>query len=69
MFNNEIQIDNKQINIINIPTKISTYGGAYNYIISKSKGKYFMLLDNLDYLNPEVFNKIITKELLKKIIK
>ena len=66
LFNNKIEIDNKQIDIINIPKKINTYGGAYNYIISKVQGKYFMLLDNLDYLNPEIFNKIITKELLKK---
>lgn len=66
LFNNKMEIDNKQIDIINIPTKINTYGGAYNYIISRAQGKYFMLLDNLDYLNPEIFNKIITKELLKK---
>lgn len=66
LFNNKIEIDNKQIDIINIPKKINTYGGAYNYIISKVQGKYFMLLDNLDYLNPEIFNKIIIQRIIEK---
>ncbi len=65
LFNRKIENNIKKIDVINIPKKIKTYGGAYNYIISKVRGKYFMLLDNLDYLNPNLFNKTITKEVLK----
>lgn len=65
LFNRKIENNIKKIDVINIPKKINTYGEAYNYIISKGRGKYFMLLDNLDYLNPNLFNKTITKEVLK----
>lgn len=65
LYNQELEISNKKINIKNIPKKINTYGGAYNYIISKSKSKYFMLLDNIDYLESDVFNETITKKLLQ----
>lgn len=65
LFNRKMENNIKKIDVINIPKKINTYGGAYNHIISKVRGKYFMLLDNLDYLNPDLFNKTVTKEVLK----
>ena len=65
LYNQKLKTDNKKINIKNIPKRINTYGGAYNYIISKSRGKYFMLLDNIDYLEPNVFNETITKKTLQ----
>lgn len=64
-FKNKFFVNNKRICTKTIPKKIKTYGSAYNYIISKVRGKYFMLLDNLDYLNPVLFNQTITSEILK----
>ncbi len=66
VFENQFLGNDKRIYVKMIPEKIKTYGGAYNYMISKVRGKYFMLLDNLDYLNPTLFNQTITNEILKK---
>ena len=65
LYNQKITINDEKINIRFIPKEINTYGGAYNYIISKCSCKYFMLLDNLDYLDYALFNSTITKKVLK----
>lgn len=65
LYNENQIINDKRVNILKIPNYINTYGGAYNYIMSKAKCKYFILLDNLDYLDVSLFNKNITLELLK----
>ena len=66
LYNENQVINDKRVNILRIPNSVKTYGGAYNYIMSKAKCKYFMLLDNLDYLDVSLFNETITLELLKK---
>ena len=66
LYNENQIINDKRVNILKIPSNINTYGGAYNYVMSKAKCKYFMLLDNLDYLDVSLFNKTITLGLLKK---
>ncbi len=65
LYNENQIINDKRVNILKIPDNVKTYGGAYNYILSKAKCKYFMLLDNLDYLDVPLFNENITLELLK----
>lgn len=65
LYNQQLKIDDNRINIRIIPKKIKTFGGAYNHIISKVHGKYFMLLDNLAFLDYSLFNKAITKDMLK----
>ena len=65
LYNQKLKTDSKKINIKNIPKRINTYGEAYNYIMSKSRRKYFMLLDNIDYLEPNAFNETITKKILQ----
>lgn len=65
LYNQKFKISDKRINVNIIPKEIKTFGGAYNYIISRVHAKYFMLLDNLDYLNSDLFNKTITKEILE----
>ena len=66
LYKRQLKVDDKRINIRIIPKNIKTFGGAYNYIVSKVHGKYFMLLDNLDYLDYSLFNKVITKDLLRR---
>ena len=46
-------------NTIKIPDTIKTVGEAYNYIISNVNEKYFILLDNADYLDVEI--NVLTK--------
>lgn len=65
LYNKQLKLNDERINIKIVPKRVKTYGGAYNYIISKVHSKYFMLLDNLDYLDVALFNKLITKEVLK----
>lgn len=65
LYNENQKFNDKRLNILKIPDNVTTYGGAYNYVMSKAKCKYFMLLDNLDYLDVSLFNKTITLELLK----
>lgn len=56
----------KSFNTHHIPKRITTYGSAYNYIISKVHSKYFILLDNTDCLDVTSFNKLISHQLLLK---
>ncbi len=64
LYNQQLASDDQRINIRTIPSHIKTYGDAYNYIISKTISKYFMLLDNIDYLDAHLFNQVITKDIL-----
>lgn len=43
---------------------VNSFGEAYNIIMQNCTSKYFMLLDNIDYLDVQEFNKFITPDLL-----
>ena len=48
-------------NTIKIPDTIKTVGEAYNYIISNVNEKYFILLDNADYLDVDLLYTLLPR--------